>query len=265
MAMCRAGPSRSRRISSARGHTPLSRLASPSGSATPSPPGAGCRRPARPRPMFHARIGRQSSGIASVCERRSGWLGRMTALVSFMDLTLRSRRREPIGIGSSACPCAVDPGRGDDVSVVPFPRAADPNRTCVSPRIRLSTCPALWSPGTGCRVDGPRSRDACSAVPMAFDHDAGCAEERDLVVGEPPPLVTESLQPAAGDAVFPGGAGSRHGATRSGRPRRTAVGHVMRRHQADIQGVVGSEQNRATTNGAAGGVTSSPSPRRCSS
>jgi hypothetical protein len=32
--------------------------------------------------------------------------------------------------GSAHCPCAVGSGRGADDAVVPFPRAADPNRTC---------------------------------------------------------------------------------------------------------------------------------------
>ena len=58
-------------------------------------------------------------------------------------------------------------------------RARPPNRTCVSPRIRLSTCLARCSAAGGGR--DPGSRDVRHAVAIAGHRDAGCAGEHDPV------------------------------------------------------------------------------------
>lgn len=57
----------------------------------------------------------------------------------------------------------VGRGRGTGVSTSPFPSAARPNRTCESPRIRLSTSPAsadagLQSQSHGVGIVLPRYR-----------------------------------------------------------------------------------------------------------
>ena len=58
-------------------------------------------------------------------------------------------------------------------------RARPPNRTCVSPRIRLSTCLARCSAAGG--GGGPGSRDVRHAVAVAGHGDAGGAGEHDPV------------------------------------------------------------------------------------
>lgn len=65
--------------------------------------------------------------------------------------------------------------RGAGIALGSFPLAARPNRTCASPRIRLSVCLARCSRGV--RVcDGTWVGDLAAAV--AFDLDAGGAVRR---------------------------------------------------------------------------------------
>ena len=68
-------------------------------------------------------------------------------------------------------------------------RVRPPNRTCVSPRIRLSTCLSRCSAAGG--GGGPGGRYVRSAVAVAGHGDAGGAGEHDPVLGDPPALVTE--------------------------------------------------------------------------
>jgi hypothetical protein len=68
-------------------------------------------------------------------------------------------------------------------------RVRPPNRTCVSPRIRLSTCLSRCSAAGG--GGGPGGRYVRSAVAVAGHGDAGGAGEHDPVLGDSPALVTE--------------------------------------------------------------------------
>jgi hypothetical protein len=68
-------------------------------------------------------------------------------------------------------------------------RVRPPNRTCVSPRIRLSTCLSRCSAAGG--GGSPGGRYVRSAVAVAGHGDAGGAGEHDPVLGDPPALVTE--------------------------------------------------------------------------
>ncbi len=81
-------------------------------------------------------------------------------------------------------------------------RVRPPNRTCVSPRIRLSTCLTRCSAARGSR--GPGGRYVRSAVAVAGHGDAGRAGEHDPVVGDPPALVAEPAAEllSAGEAVL---------------------------------------------------------------
>src|SRR6188472_4067891 len=81
-------------------------------------------------------------------------------------------------------------------------RTRPPNRTCVSPRIRLSTCLARCSAAGG--GGGPGGRDVRAAVAVAGHGDAGGAGEHDPVVGDLPAPVAEPAPEllSAGQAVF---------------------------------------------------------------
>jgi hypothetical protein len=50
----------------------------------------------------------------------------------------------PLDLGVQPLQVGIGPGRGAALSGGPFPRPAPPNRTCVFPRIRLSTGSCRW-------------------------------------------------------------------------------------------------------------------------